>query len=267
MMNKESGKWEKQAEMEAGGNSLRMIGRTHLMMLVILSAGLMDHVILIPILLDVAGRDSWLSVLFAAGPAVCLAAVIGFVMKRIGSSRLQHYLARRSHAAIAWAIMALLGLYVVSIAAITIKETMDWLEMAYLPSTPKGFISFVFIVLCVITADQGARVIAVVGGMLLPLVAVLGYFVMTANLPHKQYKLLFPVLENGFAPVVAGGVYIIAGFAELILLLLLTNRYRTNQSLRKRYFAGQSFPLREHSLSGVDVKLRVRDTGKYKLRF
>jgi spore germination protein KB len=209
-----------------------MLNRTQLIMLIILSTGLMNHVILIPIMLDVAGRDSWLSVLLAALPAAAWAAAVGMTMRKIGSDRLQLFLNRRGHVILTWTIMAALGLYLALIAIITMKDMMDWLQLVYLPYTPRWLVSVVFAVLCLSMARLGIQVVGIVGGVLLPFVVILGLFVMTANTPHKHYDLLLPVLERGWGPIVSGGIYIFGGYAELVILLLLTHRMRETPSVK-----------------------------------
>ncbi|WP_084423394.1 Ger(x)C family spore germination protein [Cohnella thermotolerans] len=55
--------------------------------------------------------------------------------------------------------------------------------------------------------------------------------------------------------------------AKVDLLQLGNALYHKNPRLWRRYFSGDAFPLREDSLAGVYVRLHLRDTGKYKLRF
>jgi len=51
------------------------------MLLMILSTGLLNHVILIPNLLTAAGRDSWLSVIAAYPISVILICLIYYILK------------------------------------------------------------------------------------------------------------------------------------------------------------------------------------------
>lgn len=208
-----------------------MLSRTHLMMLIILSTGLINHVLLIPILLDAAGRDAWLSVLFATLPGMAWGTAVFATVRRVGDNRLQQFLNDRGLPLLAWFVLPILSAYVILMGTITMKDTMDWLELVYLPYTPKWTISLVFAFLCVVTARLGVRVIGIVGGVVLPFVGALGFFVMTANMPHKHYDLLLPLVESGWMPIARGGTYIMSGYTELILVLLLTHRLRRKPSV------------------------------------
>ena len=72
---------------------------------------------------------------------------------------------------------------------------------------------------CLYNATRGIQSIALTTGVLLPIVFLLG-FVMFANVPHKDYSLLQPMMENGINPVLRGMIYPAAGFLELILFFL-----------------------------------------------
>lgn len=47
---------------------------------------------------------------------------------------------------------------------------------------------------------------------------------MISTMPHKDYSLLKPMLEHGWAPVWKGMVYAGAGYAEIILILFMQHK-------------------------------------------
>ncbi len=67
---------------------------------------------------------------------------------------------------------------------------------------------------------------AIVNGVLLPFVVLLGFFVMTSNFPHKDYSLLFPVFSNGNTPIFSGMLYAGSGLIEIILLFFMQHRIK-----------------------------------------
>ncbi|CDN33653.1 endospore germination permease, partial [Bacillus thuringiensis] len=79
--------------------------------------------------------------------------------------------------------------------------------------------------------QRGIHSIALTTGILLPVVFLLGFFVMIANFPHKDYSLLKPILEHGMDPVIKGMIYPAAGFVELIFILFLQHHIRSKIKL------------------------------------
>src|SRR5690606_22187538 len=69
--------------------------------------------------------------------------------------------------------------------------------------------------------------------ILLPFVIVFGDFVMTANLPAKNYSLILPIAEHGWQPVFLGGLYVGGGLVELIVILLLQQELKKKVALWK----------------------------------
>ncbi|MFB4475617.1 GerAB/ArcD/ProY family transporter, partial [Oceanobacillus caeni] len=79
---------------------------------------------------------------------------------------------------------------------------------SYLPQTPILVLAGTTLVACFFAAFQGLRTIAIVSGILLPFVVILGHLVALANFQFKDYTLLFPLLENGTAPLWKGIPYV-----------------------------------------------------------
>src|SRR5690606_23314257 len=101
-----------------------------------------------------------------------------------------------------------------------------WTHGTYLPRTPELVLSLSLMALCFAAAWLGIRAIAIVSGILLPFVILFGEFVMVANLPRKDYRILTPMLEEGFMPVLGGCLYVGGGLAELVVLLLLQHQLK-----------------------------------------
>jgi hypothetical protein len=75
--------------------------------------------------------------------------------------------------------------------------------------------------LCALYASWGIRVIAIMSGVLLPVVILLGIFAGVANYPEKNFNLLKPYLEFGWHPVLNGMIYAGGGFIELVVLVAM----------------------------------------------
>ncbi len=200
--------------------------------ILVASAGIFDHVMVIPILLQTAGRDAWVSVLSTFFPFVVWIFLLVFIIRKTNQQRLSTWLKQHAGTGIARIFSLLAALLLFSLGAITLRDTTVWTNVTYLPQTPNLLLVFLLASICYYTAYSGIRTIAIVNGVLLPLVLVFGAFVAISNLPHKDYTLLFPVLEYGFDPLLRGMLYTAAGFSELLLLLFLQHRIRSTVTAR-----------------------------------
>lgn len=96
-----------------------------------------------------------------------------------------------------------------------------------MPSTPRSALIITLCLVCCYFAISGIRMIAIAAGIMLPVVILLGYFVAIANTPEKDYRLLQPVLENGWQPAIQGMIYVGGGFVEMIMLLAVQHRIKS----------------------------------------
>lgn len=198
---------------------------------IILAVGLMNHVLVIPPLLEVTQRDAWLTTVLAALPFLLWTCLIYYIMNRTGQQPLLSWLHRHYGAAAAWIVRIYYIVYLFMIAAITLKDTTTWTKVSYLSRTPIFVLALSLLIVCCFSARWGLKTIMIASGILLPFVIVLGDFVMSANLPKKNYSLLLPILENGWEPIGKGGIYIGGGLAELSILLIFQHSLKSRLKL------------------------------------
>ncbi|MBB6733683.1 endospore germination permease [Cohnella zeiphila] len=188
----------------------------------ILSIGLMNHVVVIPVLLDVSRRDAWLSVLLASLLFLPVFAMIAFIIQRTGSDgSILQWLRIRYGKLLSVPVAALLAPLLLLSAYVTGKDMNIWFTYAFLPQTPTVILAVTFLGLACYLAIQGIRSIAFTSAVLLPPVVLFGDFVMTFNFSRKDYALLMPLFEYGSKPMWEGVLYIGSGFLELTFFLLL----------------------------------------------
>ena len=189
--------------------------------ILMLSNGLTNHVIVNPMLLDAAARDSWISVMAAGLLFLPWCFLLALFMRKSGQTALQPWLAEKTHPILAWALTIPLCIQLYMIGAMTVIHTSTWTITNYLPGTPKVLLVFILTGLCALFATWGIRVIAIMSGILLPLVIALGIFVAVSNVPHKNFDMLKPYLEFGTSPVLHGMIYAGGGFIELVTIIAL----------------------------------------------
>ncbi len=210
--------------MEQQVKGLRML---NVSLMMILMVGLLNHVILIPVLLSESGRDSWLSVLGATGIILLWSPVVYLIARRTDQQMLPDWLRKRYGRTVSYLITIPLVICLFAINAVTVKDTVTWTVTSYLPFTPPLVVVIMLTGLCFWASRIGIQAIAFSAGIIAPLVILLGLFVMTANLPNKHYGMVTPILENGFEPVWRGIPFVIGGFIELFLLNLFQHHVQT----------------------------------------
>ncbi|MBP2000309.1 spore germination protein (amino acid permease) [Paenibacillus shirakamiensis] len=201
-------------------------------MIIILSVGLVNHVFIVPLLLNTALRDSWMCAFISLflGLIWALFPVYG-TMKRMNEP-FTVFLDRALTPWGAWFIKGPLILLLFFITCNTFFDTISWATSTYLVHTPYWAITIVFILLVLYTIFSGLRTIAFTSAILLPFVIVLGDFVMTANLPHKDYTYLLPMFENGVEPVIKGGFLAACSMGELYTLVLFQHHLKSRFKLK-----------------------------------
>jgi spore germination protein (amino acid permease) len=197
-------------------------------MIMITSGGILNHVIIIPILLRSAGRDSWLSVVLAGAVQFAIwIPLIAFIMKRSRQRHMGDWLRERVGKTSSRVITGLVALYFLAMCWLTLRDVTGWAKTTYLPGTPKIVITSSFVLVIFALLRSGLRSIAIANGILLPMIIVLGLFVMSANFPHKDYHLLFPLLKDGHMPLMRGMICAGAGLSEVCYFLFLQHRLKS----------------------------------------
>lgn len=203
------------------------IGIIPLYCITMLAVGLMNHVLVLPPLLRAAERDAWLSVAASTLPYLLWISMLYFIMKRTQQRHLLNWLKSHYGKAVSELFRVFFIIYLAVISIMTLRETAVWAHVSYLPRTPLLVLILSLAVVCMFAVRSGLRSIAYSSGILLPFVIIFGDFVMSANLPEKNYSILLPVMEKGWGPFLQGGIYIGSGLVELITLLLLQHNLKS----------------------------------------
>ena len=206
------------AVIEQSGKAISMY---QVVMILMLSIGLNNHVIIIPLLLHAAGRDAWFASLLSALPIAFMVIFLQYVLNITKQKRIGVWLRERISSFSTKSLLFVLAVPLFFEAVITLRDTTYWAKLSFLETTPHVAILISLAAVCLYAAYAGLGSIAVISGMLLPLVVFFGLFVMTANFPHKDISLLFPLMENGLTPVLKGVLYTLSGLLEVFCLLAM----------------------------------------------
>ncbi|OPG99258.1 hypothetical protein B2I21_06280 [Chryseobacterium mucoviscidosis] len=188
------------------------------MMLIMLSVGLISHVLIIPALLSTAKRDAWISVLLSAGPYLLFTLMLAYVSRFLQHQTLHEWLTSHLGKPLGLLFRVVNSLFFLSVIYLTLHDTTTWAKTNYLTETPVLVTSIALMSLCAYAAYKGIRSLAFTAGLVLPLVVLLGFYVAIVNTQYKDYSRLLPVLEQGWRPVLHGTVYSLSGMFELLFI-------------------------------------------------
>lgn len=196
------------------------------------STGLLNHVLIIPMLLQTVGRDAWVSVLVSGAIALLWVPLLYLIVKKTKQQHLIQWVTERYGTFVGKSLAALLILYLMFVNVVTFKDTLNWTKTSYLPQTPKLVLFCFFALLCFYNCYYGLQSIALTAGVLIPIVIVFGFFVAFGNSPQKDYEQLKPILEHGLAPIWRGILYSGAGFVEILYLMLIQHHLKKKIRIR-----------------------------------
>ncbi len=195
--------------------------------IILLSAGLVSHVMMIPVILDVSKRDSWISVIIAAPFFVLWLMIIYWIIKSLKGKRLTDWMSETIGKPFSVMFRLVCVLFIFSSSAYTLHDTTIWTVTTYMQNTPFIVLVAFLVILACITAMFDLKNIAMTASILLPFVLILGYFVMGANTKYKDYSLMKPFLEFGWSPVFHGTLFVLSSLMEVWIILLFHHEIKS----------------------------------------
>ncbi|WP_404443310.1 endospore germination permease [Sutcliffiella horikoshii] len=202
-------------------NLVKVLLPRQLFMLLVLSTGLLNHVILIPNLLNAAGRDSWLSVILAYPIALLFLWLVYYIAKNSPEEGFFYMIEKRMGKVVSFLLSMPVVLFLFVSAYITLRDLMIWLNAYFLADASVTIINMILIVVCCVITLGGIKYMAISSGFLLPLVMLFGIFIAFTNTSIKDPSLLFPLLSEGSAPLLQGIVYSLSGLLEIYIVILV----------------------------------------------
>ncbi len=104
-------------------NKLGAIGIIPSFCIIILAVGLMNHVMVIPPLLQAAKRDAWISVLASSAPFLIWTAILYYIMKKTNQQSLLPWLQQHYGRFVCVAFRLFFIVYLFFIIVLTLKDT------------------------------------------------------------------------------------------------------------------------------------------------
>ncbi|WP_240338453.1 endospore germination permease [Peribacillus alkalitolerans] len=208
---------------------------TQLILLFMTSVGMQNHVIVIPPMIQAGGRDAWMGALLVLCITLVWCFLLLFIQKNTKRQNLFEWLSGKIGKVLTYVILLTVIIYLTILAGVTLRETITWIGIAFLPETPPLILIFVICLICLILAGTDFRTISIVNFILLILIVILGFFVAFSNIKHKNYTLLTPFLENGYTPVFKSMIYQASGMIEILFFVLL--QHKTDKPFKYKHLA------------------------------
>ncbi|MFD0715346.1 endospore germination permease [Paenibacillus sp. GCM10027626] len=198
--------------------------RLQIIFLLLLSLGISNHVLIIPHLLQAAGRDAWVSIMIAYIGLIGWSLILFLILKSMRTSSFDSWLEERIGKFGCWIISAGFALYLLVAGTMIIFDTTKNINIYFLPRTPDTIIILSFVLLSFGAARSGLRTLIYLSTILLPIVWILGIGVSMMTMDSKDYGMLYPVFTEGISPDLRGGVVVFGGSVDLLVLLLLQHK-------------------------------------------
>lgn len=213
----------------------------HVIFLCMTVIGLKNHVTILPPILEVGGRDGWLSVMLGAAFVLPWLILLTLIAKKSYGQPLMKLVKEKNGKVITGIVRFIVVVEIFFLSAFTMIEMLQWVNTTFLPTTPMLVLFILYFILCMTLATQGLQTIVIVNALVLFIVLILGFFVAFVNLRVKDYSLLHPILENGVEPVLLATVFPAAGFVELGFLIFIQHHVKTR--IKFKHFALMLFLL------------------------
>lgn len=202
-------------------NIIKVLLPRQLLLLLILSTGLLNHVILIPNLLTAAGRDSWVGVIAAYPISIIFLWLVHYTVKNCPPEGFFSFIEKRLGRPFSMLLSIPVILYLLTSSYVTLRDLIVWLNAYFLADSSVLMITSVLTFSCFLFTLAGVKQMAISSGFLLPLVMIFGIAIATINTDLKEPSLLFPIFTNGFPPLFKGIMYSLSGLLEIYVVILL----------------------------------------------
>ncbi len=197
-----------------------------------MSVPIMSHVVILPLLLDVVGRDAWISVLLSIPAALLFAFAIYRVRLHYPDSSISDLLNQVLGKWVGRGVSYILSLYFTFLMVLSFACLTDLIFIVFLPGTPRYAPLAWFWIFALYASSKGIKRIALTAGVLTMSSLVLGPIITLLSTTKKHWNQLLPILEYGWTPVILGTLILISVWMELLFLLCVP----VNNIGEKRFF-------------------------------
>lgn len=198
-----------------------MITKWETLFILIITLPIMGHVVILPPLFDVAGRDAWFSIV----SCIPFGLLFVWALYRLRLHYPKLYGAELITAAVGKPFGLLINLllvcYFLFLTTLSYAALIDMVYIGFLPETPLWALIFFFFFFFIYSTLKGVKRIALTASILAVIAMFTGHTITMMDSPLKEWNRLFPLFEFGFIPAILGILVLTSIWSELLLLLFL----------------------------------------------
>lgn len=198
-----------------------MLNRWECFFLLVMTLPIMGHVVILPLLYDVAGRDAWISVFLSLPAAFFLLLAVYRLRVRLPGQHSSHIVLKGLKKPVNYILLAVLALYFGFLSAFSIAALADMIHIAFLPETPMSALILWAVLMCWFATWKGTKIIAQTAGVLTVVALITGHTITLLDTPKKDFASILPILEFGWQPPFWGAFILLSIWIELLFLMLV----------------------------------------------
>jgi len=187
-------------------------------MLGISSITVTGHLLFIPVIINHARRDSWLSVFAALLPAMLIGYIVASLSKLYPGLTLVEYVQRIAGKWIGRLLALVFLFFFFHDAALAIRGFGEFFTSAITPRTPILIYFAAIVILAVYAVRNGLEVLARTNAIFLCTMIPVGILASVFTHKDKDYSNFLPILEHGPGPMLMGALNLIAVYSTFLVL-------------------------------------------------
>lgn len=206
----------------------------------VMTLPIMGHEVMVPFLLQTAGRDAWLSVLVSLPIALLMIIAIWRIKLQVRSTPFRQWMKQQFGPMISHALVIVMGLYLFFLSCSSIAFLSDFIKINFYPDTPLIALIVFFSAGCFYGILKGSNII-------LSTTIILGFSTLITGLsitfivtPLKDFRNLLPILEYGMSPVFWGAWLVVSMWTELLFLLIIPIKKEDNNKINQLWLVNIS---------------------------
>lgn len=198
-----------------------MLQRRAALFFLFITLPVVEHMIIVPAMYNIAGRDAWISAILAF-PIGLIAAYTAWKLMNIEPGVALPEITTKLWGSFFGKLLILIwGIYFFLMGAITLTSLFDMIQAGFYTMTPMWFIGLSLLVLVLYSLNKGIKVIAWIAGLMAIFLFISGNALGIILMPNREWAHLKPFLEFGWAPVISGAILLSSIWTEILAIPFL----------------------------------------------
>ncbi|MFD2043771.1 endospore germination permease [Ornithinibacillus salinisoli] len=210
------------------------ISKTQALMLGITSITVTGHLLIIPVIIGYAGRDSWISLLLAIIPAILIGVTVALLSQRYPGCTMVEYSQLILGKWLGKLVVIIFLIYFLHEASLSIRGFGEFYTAAVTPRTPIFVYLIAILMLAVYAVRCGLEVIVRTNQVILVSLIPIGILASILTHKDKDYHNFLPILEDSIRPTLDGTMTLLSVYSSIFVLSMIFSFVKDTKQL-KRY--------------------------------